>query len=183
MLRSAPKNTYIGDVLKVQRNEVVRWPEHVRTPLRVWIADGSRVRGWRPSYRDVARGAFTEWAQLGIPIRVKFVSDSSKAQVRVMWIERFNEDVSGRTTWQFNDQGLIRFGYTTLSTFRPDGSRRSEAQLRAIALHEVGHALGLQHALSDTTSIMAPRVDVLELSDADKATVRLLYTLPPGRVR
>ena len=32
-------------------------------------------------------------------------------------------------------------------------------------------------------SIMAPKVRVRALSSADKATVRLLYTLPPGAVR
>jgi hypothetical protein len=183
ILRAAPSGTYIDDVLRVQRYEVVRWPEHVRSPLRVWIADGSRVPGWKSTYPGVVRGAFREWSELGLPLKVTFVTDSARAEVRVRWVERFADDVSGRTTWQYNDAGLIRSGVTSLSTFRPDGSRRSDAQLRAIALHEVGHALGLQHALADQTSIMAPRVDVLELSEADKATVRLLYRLPPGRIR
>jgi hypothetical protein len=130
----------------------------------------------------MVRSAFTEWAAQGIPVRVVFVKDSARAQIRVNWVDHFGHDVSGRTTWQYDDGGRIRAGRTTLSTRRSDGVARTDVQLRAIALHEVGHALGLQHVQDDHTSIMSPRVDVFELSSADRATVRLLYSLPTGRL-
>ena len=54
--------------------------------------------------------------------------------------------------------------------------------MHAIALHEVGHLLGLDHT-ADTMNIMTPKVRVRELCEADRATMRLLYSLPPGSVK
>jgi predicted Zn-dependent protease len=62
------------------------------------------------------------------------------------------------------------------------GEPLDSSAVRAIALHEIGHLLGLDHT-SDSANIMTPKVRVKELSDADRATARLLYTVPPGKVK
>ena len=64
----------------------------------------------------------------------------------------------------------------------PSGGVVTPPQMRAIALHEVGHLLGLDHTMSEE-NIMSPRVRVRELSEADRATVLLLYRLPAGSLR
>jgi predicted Zn-dependent protease len=51
-----------------------------------------------------------------------------------------------------------------------------------MALHEVGHLLGLDHAASPE-HIMSARVRVRDLSEADRATVRLLYAVPAGSLK
>jgi predicted Zn-dependent protease len=61
------------------------------------------------------------------------------------------------------------------------GELLDTTSIRAIAMHEVGHLLGLDHT-TDTTSIMAPKVRVRDLSAADRATAQLLYRLPAGRL-
>ena len=54
--------------------------------------------------------------------------------------------------------------------------------IRIVAMHEVGHVLGLDHS-KDSTDIMFPTAKVRDLSDRDVRTARLLYDLLPGSVR
>jgi len=70
----------------------------------------------------------------------------------------------------------------TLAVHHNSGDTLDDEAVRAMALHEIGHLLGLDHT-TDSTSVMAARVRVRQLSDADRATARLIYTLPAGPVR
>jgi predicted Zn-dependent protease len=54
--------------------------------------------------------------------------------------------------------------------------------VRVVALHEVGHMLGLNHS-SDSTDIMFGHTMARDLSLRDERTAQLLYELNPGSVR
>jgi predicted Zn-dependent protease len=127
------------------------------------------------------RAAFQEWSALRLPVRFTFVDDSANAEVHVNWIDRFNEPISGRTRWARDDDWVITDANITLAVHHNRGEQLDEDAMRAMALHEIGHLLGLDHT-TDSLSIMAPKVRVRQLSDADRATVRLLYALPAGPV-
>jgi predicted Zn-dependent protease len=73
-------------------------------------------------------------------------------------------------------------GDITLATHISDGQALDTRGMRAIALHEVGHALGLSHSV-DGHDIMAPLVRVDGLSIPDRNTIKLLYSFPAGHVR
>ena len=82
---------------------------------------------------------------------------------------------------EHDDRWWIVDADITLALHHRDGEPLDGAQVRAIALHEIGHLLGLDHT-GDQTNVLAARVRVRDLSLADRATVRLLYSVPAGKI-
>ena len=181
-LRQREPGTYIGEILLQRDSALARWPERTVRPLRIWIADGSKIQGWDRTFTRKVRDAFTDWSSLGIPVRFTFVVDSSDADIKVRWIPRFDEPISGKTLWARDRNWWIVNSSITLALYHNRNQALDGSAIKAIALHEIGHLLGLDHSV-DTLNIMTPRVRVRELSDADRATVRLLYSLPPGSLK
>ena len=174
--------TYIGDMLADRDSALARWPDRHGKPLTVWIQRAATLSDWNDAYLDGVRTAAHEWDGLGLPVRFAFVADSATADVHVTFIDHFDEPISGRTKWARDDSWWITDADIVLAVHHRTGSALDEDSMHAMALHEFGHLLGLDHT-DDATSIMAPKVRVRALSAADRATVRLLYTLPPGGVR
>ena len=61
-------------------------------------------------------------------------------------------------------------------------AERWYSRLSGILRHEIGHALGLNHA-SDQTSVMYRESATTTIAPSDRATLRLLYLVPPGSLR
>ncbi len=181
-LELAAPGTYIGELLAQRDSALTRWPDRAGRPMAVYVGDGRGLADWRPEYVRQVAAAFAAWGRAGVPIQFRLVEDSARADVRVSWTDRFAEPISGRTVWSRDDRWWMIDGNITLALHHSDGAPLDAEQVRAIALHEVGHLLGLDHT-ADPANVMAPRVRVRELSAADEATVRLLYSVPAGRVR
>ena len=180
-LQQNQAGTYIGEVLADRDSALARWPDRVERPLRIWIGSGKNIAGWQAGFENEVRIAFNTWGTVGIPVSFELAPDSAHADVHVKWIDRFNEPISGKTVWSRDDSWWIVDGDITIALHHRDGDPLDAPQVRAIALHEIGHLLGLDHT-SDSTNIMAPRVRVRELSSADQATIRLIYSVPAGKV-
>jgi hypothetical protein len=174
--------TYINEMLAERDSALARWPDREGNPLTIWVQPTSTVADWTDEYADAVRDAVNGWDALGLPVRFAFATDSADADVHVTFIDQFEESISGRTKWERDDSWWITDAEIVLAVHHRSGPALDVDAMRALALHEIGHLLGLDHT-EDATSIMAPRVRVRSLSAADEATVRLLYTLPPGGVR
>src|SRR4029077_11194765 len=181
-LRRDEPGTYIVEILLPRDSSLARCADRGDRPLAVWIQPSAAIDDWMPGYVDRVREAFEEWEAVGLPLGFVFVDASAAAEVHVNWIDLFSEPSSGRTKWARDDDWLITDANIILAVHHHQGEVLDEEAMRAMALHEIGHLLGLDHT-QDQTSIMAPKVRVRDLSCADRATVRLLYSLPPGPVR
>ena len=181
-LAEGGNGTYINEMLAERDSALARWPDRKGRPLAVWIQPAPDVPDWRDAYAEGVRDAVREWDALELPVHLAFTSDSAHADVHVTFIDHFDEPISGRTKWARDDNWWITNADIALAVHHRGGSALDDDAMHAMALHEFGHLLGLDHT-EDPTSIMAAKVRVRDLSSADRATVRLLYTLPPGGVR
>ena len=173
--------TYIGDILAAQDSQLVRWPDN--TVLSVWIQPHTAATNWSSAYIQTVRSSFTVWATAGAPIGVQFVDDSAAALVHVLWIDRFPSGAAiGQTQQTWDQYRWLVGGEITLATHSVSGVELDAPMIRAAALHEIGHLLGVGHSRSNG-DIMSAEAHALELSRADLLTLRLLYVLPPGSVR
>jgi hypothetical protein len=181
-VRRQQAGTYIGEILRERDSALARWPERRDAPITVWVQSSSRVPQFSSAYVASVQDAFTEWDAVNLPVRFTFVGDSSTADVHVTFIDHFDEPISGRTRWTRDESWAITDANILLAVHHYQGELLDADAMRAMALHEIGHLLGLDHT-SDSLSVMAPRVRVRELADDDRATARLLYSLPAGPLR
>jgi hypothetical protein len=158
-----------------------RWENRNTNPIRVYFAP-TFAANFKPSFLDAIRGAFAQWSNAGVPVRFDFDGDSTQAEVTVRWRIQFEIERTGQTDVTWDDNGHIQSAVITLATFDPKGRPMEPDDIRVVAMHEVGHLLGLDHS-KDSTDLMFPTAKVRELSDRDARTVLLLYQLSPGSLR
>ena len=153
------------------------------------FAPGSKVTWWlgatpgslnHEETGDVIAAAFQEWA---VPTGLSFerVKDKVSADVKVTW-----SDMSSSNEFQFDGPGG-KLGHADAQSLSFDAAERWELSaekctqahqfnLAAVALHEIGHVLGLVHD-DDPMAVMAPYYNESRttLRSADVARAKALY--------
>lgn len=181
LLATQSAGTCIDEMLTARDGIVTRWPERLREPLVVWIQDAA-LPDFSTGYPILVREAFQRWANTGIPMAFAYAVDSADADIHVTWVDRYESRTSGRTRSVRDQHGWVLGAAIELALRQPNGDLIAQDALGAIARHEVGHLLGLDHC-ADPATIMAAQVRVRDLTPTDEATIRLWYQLPPGRAR
>ncbi|HEY7235101.1 MAG TPA: matrixin family metalloprotease [Gemmatimonadaceae bacterium] len=178
------QHTYIADLLASQDSMLYRWPDNRDEGVRVWIQSDAHVRDWWVGYVQSARDVFLEWQTAGIPLRFVFPSDSAGADIVVRWIDQFPVDEMriGKTRRLADQNAWVTHAEVIVALHDRDGDTFPPGEISEILRHEIGHALGLGHSRNRGT-IMYPENTQLDLTEMDKETLHLLYSLPPGRVR
>jgi len=181
-IRASAGSTYLNDILLASPDSMLhRWDGRMSTPVRVFFPP-TTVANFQPSFLDAVRSAFQRWQEAGVPVRFTLDADSGSAEVRVQWRIQFEGERSGQTDLQWDEDGHLTSGVVTLATFDAKGQPFASDDVRVLALHEIGHLIGLDHS-PDPGDIMYAQPKVRDLSPRDLRTASLLYDLAPGPLR
>ena len=180
--RIAESSTYLGHGLAEVDSVLRRWED--RTVRRLTYHVGANPAAVPGQGLELAvRRAFDRWERVGaIPVTFQRIRDSTLAEVHVHWIRSFQINRSGQADVYWDSDGWIRKATLTLATHAINGRPTGSDILYTVALHEIGHLLGLVHS-DQPGDLMYPVTTASDLTARDRRSARLLYALPPGSVK
>jgi hypothetical protein len=180
-LEAATGGTYFDSLFAQTDSAVRRWPDQEGSTLMVAVPpDSQATRTARMSAAMDA--AIAAWGEVLPGFRISRTTDPAQAMVVVLATDTLGQNRAGQTDLQWDVGGSIKSAIITLAFKTPDGRPVSDPMLRAVALHELGHALGLGHS-PDAGDVMFSSTRTNVLSRRDRATMSLLYELPLGPVK
>lgn len=173
-----------------------RWPAE-RIPVRVHIASGSSVPGYRQTFLQDFFDALNLWTRAsGNRLTFLIVPDPSQADIYCDWTDnpaRVQEGgraveggltkLSGQPLPNGVDVNIVKARMTILTADR-GGTHLSDDDMRKVCLHEVGHALGINGHSNDNRDIMffSESPSIMPAPSArDAATIQRLYANYPPR--
>jgi tetratricopeptide (TPR) repeat protein len=176
-----PGGDYLADVT---RQGVIRWPAR-RIPLKVFIADGNLIPGYRPGYAVIIRQSFVDWANVsnGL-VSFQFVSSPGNGDILCRWsanTAKFKDSAEAAETKLYSDRYGVARGEIEILTLSPSSNQPlTDKAMRGTCLHEIGHVLGLTGHTKMPEDIMFFSNSLSEawkdLSARDKNTLIRLYS-------
>ncbi len=176
---AASRDHYLQAAL-INGQQVQRWNDSTRS-IYINIVPGYKIKGWSPKYASYVKDAFSEWQRaLNGRLRFVFTTDPRQTDIMVSWRLKSNGFEVGNQGIRWNNNTLTNADIE-LAMRNPNGQQLTELEMRHVALHEIGHALGIRGHSNSPTDIMYPSVqpNVVHLSPRDVKTMRMLYQMKP----
>ena len=178
-----PTDAYVGGTVDGGERELYLWRIGTDTERTLWVHLAEPPDA-RPTFWDETVKALETWNSVrGLPLAFRRTEHPAAADVKFRWIHRFAANQAGTTDWETDGEGWLTSAVVTLATEHAEGTSMSDEFLRLVALHELGHVVGLPHS-EDPSDVMHPGNRNLKLSDRDVRSARQLYErLDHHRVR
>lgn len=170
-----PVQSASGDVLPRWRTE----KDGSRRTITIHFESPENPAQHGAGYRRAVNEAVSQWtAVTGVALRFREVPGPEDADVTIEWVPKLGADCHGLAVWVMDANGWIASASLTLALLDRRGNPVDAELARRIALHEVGHLIGLPHS-DDERDMMSRKSKQIRLSERDRATAQLLYATEP----
>ncbi len=180
------KKTYLNECL--QRNMLMRWSERMMpltiyvAPFRWYQAQGSEAAQYK--FRGMVIDALNMWCRASDgAVSYHIVDKLHDSMINIDW-RRVDRSSLGNCNYNFNAQGMLYSAEVQIGL--SDGvihqDYMNEGEIRHTVIHEIGHALGLQHSPFRNDIMYVPhQYGIVNATERDKMTLKWLYKLPLGK--
>ena len=143
------------------------------------------VFGLTEAHRQAVQAAIDTWNSVGRGLlSIRQTALAEDADIRVSWIPSFQNDIVGFTSYTASDSKDLRV-LVRLPLSYSDGRIIPVGPTRRIAVHELGHALGLWAHSDQPGDIMFQSIESEDtgISLRDINTLKALYRAVPDTTR